>query len=152
MSMARQQVPATRAGGGDGSPVDLQHSTRQWQGTNTPTQISQTTIPIWPNGLVMAPARARRLEERLRAVRLRALLGRALLVLLDAVMVTLAFDAAYYIRFVLLKGVRFTTAFIPEPLAGFQRLQIVVTVGMVVFFALKGLYRLRPTGTWFKQF
>jgi exopolysaccharide biosynthesis polyprenyl glycosylphosphotransferase len=115
-------------------------------------QISQTTIPIWPNALVMAPSRARRLEARLRAVRLRALLGRVLLMLLDAVMVTLAFNAAYYIRFVLLRGVRFTTTFLLEPLAAFQRLQIVVTVGMLVFFALKGLYRLRPTGTWFKQF
>src|SRR5262249_26653594 len=153
MSTTRQQAPDTPSGGGgDGSAVHLQHSAGQLQSTvYAPTQISQTTIPIWPDALVAPLTRGRRLEARLRAVRLRALLGRVLLFVLDAALVTLAFDAAYYIRFVLLRGVRFTTAFIPQPLGTFQRLQIVVTVGMLAFFMLKGLYWLRPTGTWFKQ-
>ncbi len=91
-------------------------------------------------------------EDRLRRRNTRLLLGRTALFLLDGAMLNIAFIAAYYLRFVVLSGVRFTTAVIFEPLSSFLELQIATTVGVLAIFGLKGLYLLRPTGTWFKQF
>ncbi len=91
-------------------------------------------------------------DEQLRRRRVRSIIARLVLFLLDAVMINIAFVAAYYIRFVVLHGVQFTTTFINEPFTNFTELEIVVTVGMLTLFYVRGLYRLRSTGTWFKQF
>ncbi|MGO8948923.1 MAG: sugar transferase [Ktedonobacterales bacterium] len=83
---------------------------------------------------------------------LRRVTGKVLLFVLDAIALNVAFIAAYLLRFQLLKGVRLTTPFISEPLSAFRQLEIVVTVGLLVLFWMQGLYRLRATGAWFKQF
>src|SRR6185437_4840021 len=48
--------------------------------------------------------------------------------------------------------VQFTTPFIDQPLSAFRIPQIIIAFGMLLIFSLKGLYRLRPVGNWFKQF
>lgn len=91
-------------------------------------------------------------DERLRRKNVRVVAGRFLLFLLDAAMVNVAFVTAYYLRFGALRGVQLTTPFIPVDFNQFLPLEIVTTVGVALAFAMKGLYRLRSTGTWFKQF
>ncbi len=100
---------------------------------------------------MLPPAPSSAIEARLRQRRRRSFFAHALLFLQDAIMINVAFVTAYYIRFVLLHGVQFTTVFIGAPLASFARLEAIVTVGTLLLFALRGLYRLRVTGTWFKQ-
>jgi len=105
-----------------------------------PAPAAQPVLPIYS------------VESQLRRRRLRAFIARAILFTLDAVMINVAFYAAYYIRFVLLHGVQFTTTFINQPFATFTQLEVIITVGLLTVFALKKLYRLRPTGAWFRQF
>src|SRR5512146_109271 len=91
-------------------------------------------------------------EERLRRRSVRTAFGRIALFFLDAAMLNIAFLAAYYLRYVLFRGVQFTTPFVNEPLATFFTFEIAVTVGVLFTFWAKGLYRLRATGNWFRQF
>jgi exopolysaccharide biosynthesis polyprenyl glycosylphosphotransferase len=83
---------------------------------------------------------------------LRRWMPRCCLLALDAAMITIAFVAAYFTRYDVLNGVQFTTPFMEEQLSSFRELQLVVTVGMVLAFALKGLYGLRVAGNSFKAF
>jgi exopolysaccharide biosynthesis polyprenyl glycosylphosphotransferase len=91
-------------------------------------------------------------EERLRRRTVRVVAARTGMLVLDAVMINVAFFAAYYLRYVVLRGVTITTVFVYEPLSTFQNLEVAATVGMPLVFWLRRLYRLRSTGTWFKQF
>src|SRR5690349_16097893 len=77
---------------------------------------------------------------------------RCCLLALDAAMITIAFIVAYFTRYDVLNGVQFTTPFMEEQLSSFRELQLVVTVGMILAFALKGLYGLRVAGNSFKAF
>jgi exopolysaccharide biosynthesis polyprenyl glycosylphosphotransferase len=97
--------------------------------------------------IVPAPA----IESRLRRQRSRRLLTQGVLALLDAVMINLAFLLAYLVRYSLLNGVRFTTAFIREPFASFREEEGIFTLGMLALLWLRGLYRLRLAGTWPRQ-
>ncbi len=101
-------------------------------------------------GVTVLPAQD--VRSRLRKRLLRRQMSRLLLLALDAVMITVAFVAAYYTRYVVLNGVTFTTPFLEERLSSFQELQAVVTIGMLVAFSLNGLYGLRAAGNWFKEF
>jgi exopolysaccharide biosynthesis polyprenyl glycosylphosphotransferase len=91
-------------------------------------------------------------HERLRRRSLRRAAGKICLFLLDALALNVAFIAAYLLRFDLLNGVQLTTPFINEPLSKFRQLEIIVTIGLLTLFWLEGLYRLRATGSWFKEF
>jgi len=83
---------------------------------------------------------------------LRRWMPRCCLLALDAAMITIAFVAAYFTRYDVLNGIQFTTPFMEEQLSSFRELQLVVTVGMILAFALKGLYGLRVAGNSFKAF
>jgi exopolysaccharide biosynthesis polyprenyl glycosylphosphotransferase len=103
-----------------------------------------------PNARVVMPVVS--VEERLRKRQFRAFVAQAGMFVLDALMINLAFLAAYYIRFQLLQGVSFSSSPYSElPLQSIERLQIVVTGGLLVAFFVRGLYRVRVAGTWFKQ-
>ncbi len=97
--------------------------------------------------IVPAPA----IESRLRHQRSRALLAQGALAILDAAMINVAFLLAYFVRYSLLNGVRFTTAFIREPFTSFRELEGIFTLGILALLWLRGLYRLRITGTWLRQ-
>jgi exopolysaccharide biosynthesis polyprenyl glycosylphosphotransferase len=131
---------------------------KQWQAAtevSTPlTQIEQVSQaqPVWPATHARPVMPVYSVEERLRQRSLRVVLGRMALAVLDLVMINAAFLAAFYFRYEILRGVALTTGFIDEPLYKFFPLEVVVTVGIFAVFCLKGLYRLRSTGTWFKQF
>ena len=113
-----------------------------------------TTQPaaVWPAPQARPVLPVYSVEDRLRKRNARLLLGRAAMATVDVVMLNLAVIAAYYGRYVALRGVAITTVFVPEPFSKFQSLEILVTFGMLASFIIRGLYRLRPTGTWFKQF
>lgn len=114
---------------------------------------SQSAAAHWPAAQARPVLPVYSVDERVRQRNARVLAGRVCLFLLDAVMLNVAFIAAYYLRYVILAGVVFTpTGFVPETLASFRSLQVAVTFGMLLTFSLRGLYRLRSTGTWFKQF
>lgn len=105
-----------------------------------PAPAAQPVLPIYS------------VESRLRRRQSRAIMGRAFLFVVDAVVIALAFYAAYYIRYVALEGVTLTTVFINQPFSNFQTLGLLTTVGLLAAFSLKGLYRLRTAGSWFRQF
>ncbi|MBF6590815.1 MAG: sugar transferase, partial [Ktedonobacterales bacterium] len=115
-----------------------------------PTHISQAT-PLWAAAPVRRIVPAPAVEVRLRKQRTRAALARTALLLFDAATINLAFIAAYFVRYGLLSGVRFTTAFVREPFDTFSELEGVFTLGILAVLSLKGFYRLRIAGTWFRQ-
>jgi len=132
---------------------------QQWQAATEATtpitpvsQVSQAAPAAWPAAHARPVMPVYSVEERLRRRSLRVVLGRVALALLDLAMINVAFLAAFYFRYEVLRGVALTTGFIDEPLFKFYPLEITVTVGIFLVFCLKGLYRLRSTGTWFKQF
>ncbi len=113
--------------------------------------ISQPT-PAWPVPQARPVMPVLSVEDRLRRRRALAI-GRMLLaILLDALMITVAFRTAYSIRYQLLHGITFgPSGFADFPFTRFLRLEIIVTVGLLIAFFFRGLYRLRPTGTLLKQ-
>jgi exopolysaccharide biosynthesis polyprenyl glycosylphosphotransferase len=110
-----------------------------------------TSSPAWPAPAAQPVLPIYSVDERLRRRKIRSLLGRFALVLLDAAAINASFYVAYYIRFVLLNGVRITTPYLYQPFTNFIWIEIVGTIGLLLAFALKGLYRLRTAGTWFRQ-
>jgi exopolysaccharide biosynthesis polyprenyl glycosylphosphotransferase len=91
-------------------------------------------------------------DERLRKRQLKTFLGRLLLAALDILLINVAFMAAWYLRYIVLRDVTITTVYIYEPLSAFKSLEVAATIGLLAAFWLKGLYLLRSTGTWFRQF
>lgn len=132
------------------SDTDVEEHTLTESGPLSP-QISQATAR-WASAPVRRLVPAHAVEHELWRRRGRVLAARSLLLCLDAVMINLAFLAAYVLRFRLLNGVRFTTLFIHEPLSAFYNLEWLLTVGVIAAFWMKGLYRIRIGGEWFKQF
>jgi exopolysaccharide biosynthesis polyprenyl glycosylphosphotransferase len=121
--------------------------------TNISTPVSQSApMPAWPTQVARPVMPVYSVEERLRKRSLRAFALRVSLLLLDAFMINVAFVAAYYVRYVVFKDISFTTPFVQQPLSSFRIPQTIITLGMLSVFSLKGLYRLRPAGNWFKQF
>ncbi|HKV84504.1 MAG TPA: sugar transferase [Ktedonobacterales bacterium] len=118
---------------------------------SAPTDVTQPAA-IWPAAQARPVLPVYSVEDRLRKRGVRLALGRLAMAGLDVVMLNVAVIVAYYVRYVALRGVAITTVFVPEPFAKFQSLEILVTVGMLASFTIRGLYRLRSTGTWFKQF
>jgi exopolysaccharide biosynthesis polyprenyl glycosylphosphotransferase len=123
------------------------------EAVHTSTPVSQPTpMPVWPSASARPVMPVYSVEDRLRQRRLRAFALRVGMLALDAVMINVAFVAAYYLRYVVLKDVQLTTPFVDQPLSAFRLPQTVITIGMLAVFSLRGLYRLRPAGSWFKQF
>ncbi|MGZ3600756.1 MAG: sugar transferase [Ktedonobacterales bacterium] len=116
-----------------------------------PTQVSQAT-PLWPAPQARPVLPVYNVEDHLRRRSLRTIIGRIAIFALDAVMLNVAFIIAYYLRYVVLHGVTITTVFVDQRIESFQVLQISTVIGTLAAFWLRGLYRLRATGTWFKQF
>jgi exopolysaccharide biosynthesis polyprenyl glycosylphosphotransferase len=92
-------------------------------------------------------------------------------VILDAVLIGVSFWLAYYFRFTVLSGNSFLASLrnnfggtenLPAhtcslltgtcyPFSSFRFLGIGVVVGLLLIFALRGLYSIRLTGSWFRQ-
>ncbi|MFI5274685.1 MAG: sugar transferase [Ktedonobacterales bacterium] len=119
--------------------------------TQTRTAPPQANSAAWPAPQARPVMPMYSVDERLRRRSLRNAAGRVLLLVLDAVMLNLAFVLAYDLRYVVLFGVRFTTPFINQPISTFATFEIALTVGVLATFWVKGLYRLRATGNWFRQ-
>ena len=114
-------------------------------------QMSESA-PAWPAAHARPVMPVLSVEARLRKRHLRTAGAKLTGLLLDAIMINVAFLGAYYIRYTVLSGITLgPSAFADFPLQRFFPLQALVTVGLLVTFYLRGLYRLRPTGTWFKQ-
>lgn len=92
-------------------------------------------------------------ETQLRRRQARTILSRLVLFVVDGIIIYLTFLAAYYVRYDLLNGVTLnpTSGFAQFQLSQFQSLQILITAGLLLAFYVRGLYRLRIAGTWFKQ-
>ncbi len=131
MDVGEQRVGGKYAHAQTASPVTSSHA---W-----PVPAAQPVLPIYS------------VDERLRRRKIRSLMGRGSLFLLDAAAINASFYIAYYFRFVFLNDVRFTTPFLYQPFTNFLWIEIIGTIGLLLAFALKGLYRLRTAGTWFRQ-
>ena len=93
------------------------------------------------------------------------------IIILDAILVFVAFHLAYYLRYTVffqnkllatfrysLSGIENNSHTVPKITADsltsfsyFQSLEIGIVIGLILIFALRGLYKIRLTGTWFRQ-
>src|SRR5260370_32184475 len=129
-------------GSGEGSVVDIDQQHLQ-AATRAP---SQSAAAQWPAAQARPVLPVYSVDERVRQRNARVLAGRVCLFLLDAVMLNVAFFAAYYLRYVILAGVVFTpTGFLAETLASFRRLEVAVTFRLLLTVSLRGLCRPRAT-------
>jgi exopolysaccharide biosynthesis polyprenyl glycosylphosphotransferase len=92
---------------------------------------------------------------------------RAVMLILDATLINVAFLIAYYLRYYVLgkngsyilsileRNLTGNTAtkefYIFTPFSKFASLQTGIVIGLIVIFAIRGLYKIHPTGTWFRQ-
>lgn len=88
---------------------------------------------------------------------------RIFMVLLDANLIYVAFSLAHYIRFNLLfrndilislrNNIENNTPTkdVFTPLSAFFPLEVGIIIGLIVIFAIRGLYNIRLTGSWFRQ-
>lgn len=110
-----------------------------------------TPRPAWPAPAAQPVMPIYSVEERLWQRKVRSILGRASLFLLDALAINAAFYIAYLIRFELLSGVRFTLPYVYQPFSNFIWVEIGSTAALLFAYTLKRLYGLRTAGTWFRQ-
>ena len=92
------------------------------------------------------------------------------MIMLDGALIFVSFLLAYYLRYKFFYNSQFIANLrihlfgsesssvhplprpdVLTPLSTFTSLQIWITVGLIAIFALRGLYRIRPTGSWFRQ-
>ena len=88
---------------------------------------------------------------------------RIFMVVLDALLAVAAFRLAHYLRYDLLFRNNILvflrndiennspTKDVFTPLSGFLSLEIGIVIGLILIFAVRGLYGIRLTGTWFRQ-
>jgi len=117
-----------------------------------PASAAQSGATVWPGESARPMLPVYKVEDQLRRRRYRSLFARAFLLIVDITMINLAFVAAYFLRFTVFRGVDLSNGFVDEPYSNFYALQIAVTIGLIVTFYLKGLYRLRTASPWAKQF
>jgi exopolysaccharide biosynthesis polyprenyl glycosylphosphotransferase len=86
---------------------------------------------------------------------------------LDAILIDASFRLAYYLRYNILGKSnllstlaktltgsnlsRTTYPYVYTPLYKFEPLEIGIVLGLIIIFALRGLYNMRLTGSWFRQ-
>src|SRR5258708_34765177 len=127
-------------GSGEGSVVDIDQQLLP-AASRAP---SQSAAAQWPAAQARPVLPVYSVDERVRQRNARVLAGRVCLFLLDAVMLNVAFFAAYYLRYVILAGVVFTpTGFVPGPLASFPRLQLAAPFVMRLTFSPRGFFSVR---------
>jgi exopolysaccharide biosynthesis polyprenyl glycosylphosphotransferase len=93
------------------------------------------------------------------------------MIILDAILVVISFRLAYYLRYTVFFGNNLLMTFrnnllgiennthtlqriqpdVHTPINSFQSLEIGIVVGLILIFALRGLYNIRLTGSWFRQ-
>ncbi|HLG61339.1 MAG TPA: sugar transferase [Ktedonosporobacter sp.] len=84
------------------------------------------------------------------------------LIILDALLINTAFLIAYTLRYTVLRDNPIVNAihnglfgnpgeFILVPLSSFAPLQTSIVIGLIVIFAVRRLYTIRLTGSWFRQ-
>jgi len=90
------------------------------------------------------------------------------IIILDAILVGVAFQLAFYLRFSFFFGTNLITTFrnyllsidnVNPPthlnhapsFSNFRPLEIGIVIGLIAIFALRGLYGIRLTGSWFRQ-
>jgi len=136
-------------------------------GTNLPTDTDRTgTLDIsrGATGPIMAAISKRRSHRRQWWI-----FERIAMLILDAWLVSVSFELAYYLRLYLISQNNFLTKLLNNirdnvidtngphgkavlaPLSNFQSLQIGIVIGLIIIFAFRGLYKYRLTGTWFRQ-
>jgi exopolysaccharide biosynthesis polyprenyl glycosylphosphotransferase len=108
--------------------------------TPWPAESARPVLPVY------------KVEDRIRRRRFQSLFARIFMILLDVMMINLAFITAYLLRFYVFRGVDLSNGFVDEPYSSFYVLQVIVTAGLLITFSLRGLYRLRTASSWAKQF
>ena len=123
----------------------------------TPDTISGGTGPI-----------PRALSERRSHRRQWRIFEYTSMIILDAALVAIAFELAYNLRYKVFFGSNLLTTFrnyllridnthppkltdISTPITYFRPLEMGIVIGLIVIFALRGLYGIRLTGSWFRQ-
>jgi exopolysaccharide biosynthesis polyprenyl glycosylphosphotransferase len=134
--------------------------------TTMQTQAATTEAPGGATGPITKAISARRSHRRHWRI-----LECIAMIILDAILVIISFRLAYHLRYdtffnnQLLATFRYhllgiennahnTLKITPDsltPFTYFQSLEIGIVVGLILIFTLRGLYKIRLTGTWFRQ-
>jgi exopolysaccharide biosynthesis polyprenyl glycosylphosphotransferase len=118
--------------------------------------LDMTTGATGPITKAISRRRSRRLFWRI--------IERIVLLVLDATLIYVAFLIAYILRYVVFFNSPYLIAIrrnLSESgasasdrlsqISQFTSLEIGIVVGLIAIFAIRGLYNIRPTGTWFRQ-
>ncbi len=87
------------------------------------------------------------------------------MIILDAILVDVAFRLAYYLRYIVFLNSHLILLFrdnllglennshkdVTATFSSFRPLEIGIVIGLIAIFALRGLYGIRLTGSWFRQ-
>ncbi|HET9922402.1 MAG TPA: sugar transferase [Ktedonobacteraceae bacterium] len=93
---------------------------------------------------------------------------RIAMVILDAWLIWVSFRLAYYLRLYLISQDTFISRLfnnirnnlidnsshgkaVLAPISSFQSLEFGIVIGLIIIFAFRGLYKMRLTGSWFRQ-
>lgn len=117
-----------------------------------PAIAARSDVVTWPAESARAVLPVYQVEDRIRQRRAQSLFARIFLAMLDITMINVAFIAAYLLRLSILRDVDLSNGFADEPYSSFYVLQITVTLGLLIAFSLRGLYRLRTASPWAKRF
>ena len=131
---------------------------------NAPTSPASTGITGQTSKLTREISQRRSYRRQWQAIEIIAM------ILLDTGLVYVSFLLAYYLRYKVFFNSRVianlrnnllgiennTTSLLPKhdvltPLSTYTPLQIGIMASLIVIFAMRGLYRIRPTGSWFRQ-
>src|SRR5262249_42160400 len=138
-------------GSGGGTVMDVERE--QLTSSNNASQPALPSLAAaWPTPIARPVLPVRSVETRRRRRWLRRLAGRVVFFLLDAVVINGSFYIAFYVRFVIFRGVAFGNGYAEAALSDLLSLQVLITAGLLAIFSLKGLYRLHPASALLKQF
>ncbi|MGZ6384105.1 MAG: sugar transferase [Ktedonobacteraceae bacterium] len=134
--------------------------------TTPQEQVTSTDTPGGATGPITKAISVRRSHRRHWRI-----LECIAMIILDAILVIISFRLAYHLRYdtffnnQLLETFRYnllgiennahtTLKITPDahtPFTYFQSLEIGIVIGLILIFTLRGLYKIRLTGTWFRQ-
>ncbi len=140
-------------------------------GSGAPASPKVKDVPVSPASTGTTSQLTRTISKRRSYRRQWQAIETVALIILDGVLVFASFLLAYYLRYKVFYNSQFIVNLrnnlfgsesptphptlprpdVLTPLSAFTSVQIWITLGLIAIFALRGLYRIRPTGSWFRQ-
>ena len=147
----------------------VSQTTKNTHTTDHSTQEAQVTTTETPGGATGPITKA--ISARRSHRRQWRMLECIAMIILDAILVVVSFRLAYHLRYDTFFNNQWLATFrynllgiennshsplkitpdFQTPFSYFQSLEIGIVIGLILIFTLRGLYKIRLTGTWFRQ-